>query len=255
MMRGAAAEVSEQRVSGSGITRFELLEWRDEFGVVAGITGAAGDFDLGLWGTRQGATTMRNWKMFQDSFYPHFGQVVVGHQQHGTSVARWKGKQGGLVVLEGFDGHVTTERGVLLTVLVADCVPVYLFDPKSNAVALLHAGWRGIASGILEAGVEQLRAVGGPQSGKLVMHCGVAICGRCYEVGPEVATQVLGSVVNETKTLDLRAALADRAARLGIGRVTLSPFCTAHHLGEFHSFRARGEAAGRMAAYLGLPLS
>jgi YfiH family protein len=255
VIEGGAAEICERRADGSGPPRFELHEWREIFGIAAGITGARDDFDLGLWGPHAGAVILRNWQAFQDSFSPDFGLFVVGHQVHGTLIGRWNGGQTGLVLREGLDGHVTTQRGILLTVLVADCVPVYLFDPTSNTFALLHAGWRGIAAGILEAGFEQLRAVSGARYEDLVMHCGISICGRCYEVGPEVLQQVLGAGVDAPRNLDLRAVLVDRACRLGIERVTVSSFCTVHDSGQFHSFRARGEEAGRMAAYLGVPLS
>jgi len=250
-----AAEISERHVEDAGPPRFEIREWRERFGISAGITGARDDFDLGLWGPKPAATIARNWQAFQNSFSPHFGSFVVGHQQHGTTIGRCNGAQGGLSVRQGLDGHVTSQRGVLLTVLVADCVPVYLYDPTSSTIALLHAGWRGIAEGILEAGVEQLGTIGDSGCERFVMHCGVSVCGRCYEVGPEVFEKVLGVGKDAPGNLDLRAALADRAFRLGIERVTVSSRCTVHDSGGFHSFRARREGAGRMAAYLGMPLS
>ena len=54
------------------------------------------------------------------------------------------------------DGHATSAAGVLLAVTVADCVPIYVVDPERRVVALLHAGWRVIASGIMASGVETL---------------------------------------------------------------------------------------------------
>src|SRR5690606_18360795 len=84
------------------------------------------------------------------------------------------------------DGHATRAPGLLLAVSVADCVPVSLVDPERRAVALLHAGWRGAAAGILERGLEVLaeRLLARPED--LHVHLGPAICGGCYEVGPEV---------------------------------------------------------------------
>ncbi len=251
----STSTVSEHRTAGCTPPRLDLEEWQVKYGVVAGITGADDGFDLGLWGTKPSGGVLRQWRAFQDSFEPSFGQFVVGYQHHGTQVGRWQGIQRGLVVRDGFDGHLTTDPGTLLTVLVADCVPVYLLDPASEAVALLHAGWRGVAGGILSAGIEQLEAAGTTNIQNLVMHCGVSVCGRCYEVGPEVIGEVTGRNVDRAETLDLRSVLAKQAVQFGIHQVTVSPFCTVHDSELFHSYRAHGERAGRMAAYLGVPLS
>jgi copper oxidase (laccase) domain-containing protein len=144
---------------------------------------------------------------------------------------------------------------VLLAVSVADCVPVYLTAPAAGAIALLHAGWRGTAAGILEAGIEVLERHAAVSRSDIVMHCGVSICGSCYEVGPEVILNVTGRSVDNPERLDLRAELARRAERAGVTEVTISPHCAAHDGGRFHSHRASGGRAGRMIAYLGRPLS
>jgi copper oxidase (laccase) domain-containing protein len=83
------------------------------------------------------------------------------------------------------------------------------------------------------------------------MHCGVGICGECYEVGPEVATRFGRS---GTIRLDLRAALAQQARELGIDDVSISPWCSAEGRDRFFSHRASGGRDGRMIAYLGRPL-
>ena len=87
---------------------------------------------------------------------PGFSSFVLGNQVHGTEV-RAVGAGQGWIHVEGIDGWVTTSPGVLLTVTVADCIPVYLAVGRKG-VALLHAGWRGTAAGILGRGVEQLLA-------------------------------------------------------------------------------------------------
>jgi copper oxidase (laccase) domain-containing protein len=85
------------------------------------------------------------------------------------------------------------------------------------------------------------------------MHCGVAICGRCYEVGSEVF-QALELPVPATGRglLDLRPVLERQARALGVARVSLSDFCSAHDAAHFFSHRASQGADGRMVAYLGL---
>ena len=128
---------------------------------------------------------MSRWRAFRRAL-PGFDAVVLGNQVHGVGVETI-GPGRGWIQVDGIDGWVTTAPGVLLTVTIADCVPVYLLVPD-RGVALLHAGWRGTAGGILRAGVERLLAATGAAPADIVMHCGVGICGPCYEVGSEVLT-------------------------------------------------------------------
>jgi copper oxidase (laccase) domain-containing protein len=137
---------------------------------------------------------------------------------------------------------------------VADCVPVYLAAPAVRAVGLLHAGWRGSAAGILERGVRLLTSRAGCTPGDIVMHCGVGICGDCYEVGPEVLEGFgLRGDGRGPWRLDLRERLTDQGAALGIREISSSSWCSAHHRPLFYSHRASGGSDGRMVAYIGIP--
>ena len=255
MTRAVAATVSERRSESQSVPCFELDHWHAELGVSAGITGREGEFDLGLKGNSPAGAVMSRWGALVDSMRPRFRGLVVGIQHHGKLVGVHLQPHEGMLVQEGLDGHATVVRGLLLVVLVADCIPVYLVDRVSRAVALLHAGWRGTAAGILETGVEQLCRAAGARPENLLMHCGVGICGSCYEVGPEVVRGVSGRAVDGPRKLDLRLDLAERAERVGIRDVTRSNWCTAHDAEMFYSHRALGGKEGRMAAYLGVPLT
>ena len=144
----------EVPVSGTD-PRFEIPGWRQRYGVVAGITGRgnepAGD---SIWdfGAEPVGEVMNRWLAFRRAM-PEFSAIVLGNQVHGVEVRQSDG--GGLDPDPGMDGWVSTTPGVMLTITVADCVPVYLVVP-SRAVALLHAGWRGTAGGILGRGVERV---------------------------------------------------------------------------------------------------
>jgi copper oxidase (laccase) domain-containing protein len=244
---GAANPVTEQPVAGEP-PRLELARWRDELGLVAGITGRGQDagrgFDLGLWSEAPVGEVMRRWRLFHAAM-PGFSTVVLGNQVHGTEV-RTVGASGGWLRVEGVDGWVTTSPGVLLTVTVADCIPVYLAVP-GRGIALLHAGWRGAAGGILTRGVAALTETVRADATEIVMHCGVGICGQCYEVGSEVVTGC-GRAPDGAGPwhVDLREVLEGQAAALGIRTVTRSPHCSDSH-------RASRGADGRMVAYLGIP--
>src|SRR5256886_13932566 len=105
---------------------------------------------------------------------------------------------------------------MLLTITVADCVPVYLTVPHKQAVALLHAGWRGTAGRILERGVELVKREAFVRAADIVMHCGPGICGACYVVGSEVLAQLTGRPETEAGRLDLRQVLAQPGRGLGL---------------------------------------
>ena len=177
------------------------------------------------------------------------------NELHGT-VVRWhEQRTDGWLLLDGVDGHATAAEGLLLTITVADCIPVYLAVPEKGTMALLHAGWRGTAGALLERGVEVLKRRAFARAGDIVMHCGVGICGECYEVGPEVATRFSGVAETSTRHLDLRSTLAQQAHALGVAQVTVSSWCSAHNRERFFSHRASAGRDGRMVAYLGRPLA
>ena len=221
---------------------------------MAGITGRGSEpgrgFDLGLWSDAAVGETMSRWRAFRRAM-SGFHAVVLGHQVHGTVVERVDAAHG-WVQIDGVDGWVTTAAGILLTVTIADCIPVYLAAP-GRGVALLHAGWRGTAQGILALGVERLLKATGVMLSDIVMHCGVGICGPCYEVGSEVMTGCGLTAEGEGPWhMDLRAHLAGEARRLGVGTVSASPWCSAHDRSFFYSHRASRGSDGRMVAYLGI---
>jgi copper oxidase (laccase) domain-containing protein len=252
---GPPEALRELEVAGP-VPRLEIPEWRTRFGVVAGITGRGTDpgrgFDLGLWTAAPVGEVMSRWRAFRRA-EPGFDAVILGNQVHQTGVA-WHQAATGWVQMEGVDGHATASRGLLLTVTVADCIPVFLLAPRIPAIALLHSGWRGTAGGILRAGVEALVEHAAVAPAELVMHCGVGICGDCYEVGPEVRSGCgLGCEGPGPYHVDLRQVLVQQARGLGIERISTSQWCSGHDRGRFYSHRASGGRDGRMVAYLGIP--
>ncbi|HEU4588043.1 MAG TPA: polyphenol oxidase family protein [Gemmatimonadales bacterium] len=259
------AMVRETRVAGP-VPRYEIPGWRERYGVVAGITGrgepagsSAGTgapmgagFDLGLWTSAPVGDVMRRWRSFRQA-EPGFSAHVMAHQVHGGAVA-WHDTARGWTILEGVDGHLTARAGILLLVTVADCIPVYLVAPRQRGVALLHAGWRGIAAGILARGLAELTGRLGAAPEEIALHCGVGICGACYEVGADVMSGC--GVPHEGPgpwQLDLRERLVDEGGRLGIRDISVSTWCSAHDRPAFFSHRASRGTDGRMVAYLGFP--
>jgi polyphenol oxidase len=248
-----APAIREVPIPG-GIPRFEIPDWQEDYGVVAGITGRGAEpgrgFDLGLWSNQPVGDVMSRWLAFRRAL-PGFNAVALGNQAHGIEVASIESGRGWIQV-EGIDGWISTTPGILLTVTVADCVPVYLLAP-GRGVALLHAGWRGTAGGILRRGFERLKAETGSSGADIIMHCGVAICGECYEVGSEVM-EACGVPVSGSGPwyLDLRAHLIGQGREMGLTQGSLSSWCSAHDRKSFYSHRGSAGTDGRMVAYLGM---
>lgn len=229
--------------------------WRDAFPwLVQGTTtrGDAGDpFDLGLFSDASSPRkVLERWARLRRE--AGFDRAVHAHQVHGAAVRHHGPGDGGLHLAEACDGHATASPGVLLAVTTADCVPVFAVDPARRAVALLHAGWRGAAAGILEAGVAVMADRAGSRAEHLHVHLGPAICATCYEVGPEVF-QALGLPAPAGPApVDLRRVLAHRAVALGVpaSRVSISAHCTLCHHGRL--FSHRGGDGARQVGYLGI---
>jgi YfiH family protein len=251
MSQVATRVLTEAAVDSPVLPRYEITEWRDRFGVVAGITGRQNDFTLGS--AEPSVDTTRMWQRMHAAFGDSFTGVAVSRQRHGRRLMTVKGPLDGFVVTEGLDGHLTREAGILLAITAADCVPVYLVHPESGSIGLVHAGWRGIAQGILATAVSEFCSVAEVPPSDIVMHCGIAICGACYEVGPEVLRALRGTDVSRRERLDLRELLAERAQVAGVGYITVSDRCTAHEAAAFHSHRRSRCEAGRMLAYVGRP--
>lgn len=229
-------------------------EWRVRFPwLVQGTTARGGDadpFDLGIFAVASAAgDVMENWERLRAA--TGLRRVVHGRQVHGAEVRVHSLGPSGLHLTRECDGHAAMEAGVLLAVTTADCVPVFIVDPVRGAVALLHAGWRGTAFGIVERGIETLAAASSARE-DLHVHLGPAICGTCYEVGPEVF-EALGLPAPPGPTpVDLRHVMAHRVRGAGVpgDHITTSTLCTL--CGSSGLFSHRGGDGGRQVGYLGI---
>lgn len=174
---------------------------------------------------------------------PAMDWLCASRQVHGTTVQRVREAQGsgGEAVALDADGHATGVRGVGAMVLTADCLPVALAG--DGAVAMVHAGWRGLAAGVLEEGVRALRDVGGAGPLVAAIGPGAAVC--CYEVGPEVHA-AFGGVHRAGENIDLREIARDRLLAAGVAQVLDARACTICDA-RFFSHRREGERAGRQA--------
>lgn len=151
------------------------------------------------------------------------------------------------------DAIISTNPDDVLCVRTADCVPVLAWAEDAYAVAAIHAGWRGLASGIVEKAVLAMRDLGARDIRAAV---GPAIGPCCYEVKPDVVEALaVEPVVKGRGALFVNLWEAARSqlvsAGLEAGSIEMKPFCTSCHPGRFNSFRRQGELAGRNIAVIG----
>jgi YfiH family protein len=139
------------------------------------------------------------------------------------------------------DGQATPTPGLGMIVLAADCIPVALGCRR--AVAMVHAGWRGLAADVLEEGVRALRDLAGGQEIVAVVGPCAGVC--CYEVGPEVHAAFADSH-REGSHIDLRAIAHDRLLAAGVSEVRDVRPCTICD-DRYFSHRREGPRAGRQA--------
>jgi polyphenol oxidase len=198
-------------------------------------TRATGSF--GLASDEPVAAVMGRWEALQRELASlGIGRLASAAQVHGAEVAVHAAGWNGWLRAPALDGHVTAEPATALAVTVADCTPVLVWHPRGG-IAALHAGWRGTAAGILEAGLNRLEAQGFPTP-ECHVYLGPAICASCYEVGPEVLSAVTGMPAAGKGCLDVRDALVTRARRLGVASLHVSQECTRCHGEQFFSHRA-----------------
>jgi YfiH family protein len=227
----------------------ELFPWLVQATTFRGA--AAAEFDLRLFGAIPSGEVLKRWELLRRTL--GFSRAIHARQVHGARILVHRaGEPAGLLIADSADGHLTDAPGVLLTVSAADCIPISLVDPERRAIALLHGGWRGVAAGIVEEGIRALESIAGSDPRTIHLHLGPAICGDCYEVGPEVHSELGLTVPSRNQPIDLRAIAVDRALALGVRveRVSISAYCT--NCSDVPLFSHRGGSAGRQVGILGI---
>lgn len=177
-------------------------------------------------------------------------------QVHGTRVLRLGPGDADAPLAEG-DAAWTDEPGIACTVQVADCLPVLFATADGRAVAAAHAGWRGLAAGVLEATLAALRDGAGADPSEVHAWLGPCIGPAHFEVGPEVAEAFASdaSALRYTPRsdglprwhADLPALARARLQRAGVTQLSGGSWCTMSDPSRFFSYR-RDRVTGRLAA-------
>jgi len=193
-----------------------------------------------------------NWRRLEEATGLDFARV---RQVHGARIITGAGPT---APCEEADGVVSASPGLAATVAVADCVPILLARADGEAVAAVHAGWRGTLARIASEGVRRLAAAGAGDPPLAVIGPSIGPC--CYQVSPDLAATFAAAfgprVIRRGPKgphLDLWAA-NERALRdAGVIRVSILRRCTACEPRLFFSHRRDGGRTGRMAAFIAPP--
>ena len=234
----------------------------DDASVVGGFT-AGGS---GIWTrTEPTAPPTRDYTALSEELAVPLTSIVRPYQANGQLVAIVGTEHGGMGVLRDnvlkkTDGLITSESGLLLSIIAADCVPIYLAERESGVIGLLHCGRQSAAGELIHNGIARMAELGTvPEKTELTL--GPHICRACYEVGAEVRDDFARSFTAEEHErifhragerlyLNMAEAITIKALREGISRdnIHISSVCTCHGSG-FYSYR-RGDRGLQNLAYM-----
>jgi hypothetical protein len=185
--------------------------------------------------------------------------IVSASLTHGTNVKHVAAADGGTIISD-VDALVTSDANIFLSITVADCFPVYLFDSKNRAVGLAHAGWRGVIGGIIESTIEEMREKFRTDPGELLVAIGPGIQVCHFEVKDDVWQQFLTyseSRINRDghRYIDLSGVIRSQLQDIGVmkSNIDVSPECTFCLDQKYFSFRRnKPEIIATMVGYIGL---
>jgi YfiH family protein len=218
-----------------------------------GVSSAYGglQLNLGFTGEDDGDAVQENRRRFLDAVGT-LGEIATVKQVHGVEIAM---AECGGAAGEG-DGILTDRGGVMLGVLVADCVPILVADTRLRVVGAFHAGWRGTAAGISSTGIERMRGEFGCRVEDLVAAVGPSIGPCCYGVGEELLGKFSEDLFGEGRRLNLWEANRRQLAQAGVRSVAVIGECTqcSRVKGTRKYFSYRGEVGitGRSMGLIGI---
>lgn len=184
--------------------------------------------------------------------------VVDVSQVHGCSVVA---AREAVATRLPADAITSVAGGHAILIRVADCVPILVADPRTGAVAAVHAGWRGVVSGIVSVAIEAMHSLGcAPRD--LIAAIGPCISAKHFEIGPEVADALAAAALADCVVppgthgpkhhADLVRGVRAQLERCGLAAANIDaePPCTYADRARFHSYRRDGVASGRLAAII-----
>jgi YfiH family protein len=202
----------------------------------------------------------RNYRLLQQAAGCADRELLYLHQIHGAKVVRAARDRPHDNNLKG-DALVSDDPGRVLSVRVADCVPILLSSDDGRTVAAVHAGWRGVIAGVVIAALDEMNRRSDLPARRIVAAIGPSIGFNAFEVGPEVVDEferAFGPGAPARRRpdgkghVDLRESLRRQLLSAGFceTRIDMTDRCTYVHTEEFFSHRRDKGITGRMAALI-----
>lgn len=185
-------------------------------------------------------------------------RIYLPVQEHTSRIHLLDSDMGPVVA----DAVITSRKNILIGVLVADCVPVLLYDSERKVVGAVHAGWRGTAARILPDTLNMMEERFRSSPSDILVAIGPSIKQCCYEVGQEVTESLLEATgegdyhMRKGGNAYVDIALANKIQALDAGvlpeKLWLSSECTFCDPDKYHSYRYAKESAGRQGGFIGM---
>jgi polyphenol oxidase len=211
--------------------------------------------NLGLSVGDLAENVMQNRELFFNGLGIKLQRLAKSHQVHGNEI--FVVEEPGNV--EGYDALITNKKEIHLIVSIADCTPVLLHDEKNEAVAAIHAGWRGTVGKITEKAISEMNLNYGTEARDCKAYIGTCIGFENFEVGEEVAFHFENSVkrfdaAKNKWFVDLKSANKEQLITMGVlpENIEISPYCTVLNNDTFFSHRKGKGKTGRMMAVIGM---
>ncbi|NHZ84942.1 MAG: peptidoglycan editing factor PgeF [Planctomycetia bacterium] len=180
-----------------------------------------------------------------------YSNIVMPKQIHSNNISICT-KAGNII---DTDGIITNNKDLILSIQVADCIPIYLYHRQNNIIGLVHAGWRGVNSGLIEKSITKMMELDS-ESINIKVLLGPSIRQCCFEIGREVGilfdNKLQKTIEGDKTQLDLQGVVIDRLINMDIQNKNIIDIneCTCCS-DKYHSYRRDGDKAGRMIAMIG----
>ncbi len=171
---------------------------------------------------------------FCEKFGVDYTKIVFANQVHGTSVKKVSKKDCGKFI-DLCDGLITNDKDIMLCIFTADCMPVFLASRDYSVVAMVHAGWRGLAGGIIESAAIRFLEDFGISTQDIFAYIGPHIGQCCYQVGDELKKAF--NRPDDEEYFSLAKEAQRQTEKLGIKKIYINSHCTCHEYEMFYSYR------------------
>ena len=216
-----------------------------------------GNMSLSYGDTRN---SFENRKQFLSFLGIDYRNLICAKQTHGRNVKYVKEEHKGSGALDyessiaDTDGFMTDRKGVPIAVLTADCLSIFIYDPKRPAVVLLHAGWRGTEKNIAAEGVKMLQEKFGSSPQRLLVGFGPSIRSCCFEIEKDFKSNFPFGIVTRDGRRFMDIALMNKQQLVNSGvqeKNIFDPgFCTFSSNQDYFSFRKEADSCGRMISVI-----